>query len=156
MLMLRDKYSHKCILLPCSKCGKPRIVRVVKGKPLTELCQKCAHQKSRPPRDWHKTINTGGYVSVHLDPNDFFYPMCNKAGYVYEHRLVMAKLVGRCLHSWEIVHHKGTKYPSGSRENRADNGKENLQLVSDDRHKQITLLENRIARLEKLLELKCQ
>jgi len=73
-----------------------------------------------------------------------------KTSYVYEHRLVVAKRLGRCLHSWEIVHHKGAKYPKGSRENRSDNRyPENLQLVTDDRHKQITILENKIAHQEK-------
>jgi len=61
----------------------------------------------------------------------------------------LAKHLGRCLHLWEIVHHKGTKYPPGTRENRADNRIENLQLVTDDRHKQISFLEAKINRLEK-------
>ena len=72
-------------------------------------------------------------------------------GYVQEHRLIMAKHLGRCLHRWEIVHHKGIKYPKSSIENRSDNRIENLQLVTDDRHKQITILERRIAYLENKL-----
>ena len=79
---------------------------------------------------------------VLLEKDDFFYPMVDGKGYVREHRLVVAKALGRNLHSWEIVHHKDNcpkddnRYP------------ETLQLVTDDRHKQITILENRIKYLE--------
>jgi len=97
-------------------------------------------------------INGDGYVEIKLFPDDFFYPMVGRRGYVKEHRLVVAKAMGRCLHSWEIIHHKGVKYPKGSREDKQDNRyPENLQLVTDDRHKQITILENEIARLKKRL-----
>jgi len=52
----------------------------------------------------------------------------------------MTRHLGRNLHSWEIVHHR-----NGIRD---DNRIENLQLVSDDRHTQITILGNRIKLLE--------
>jgi len=86
-------------------------------------------------------MNSNGYVLVKLQPDDFFFPMVGKDGYVLEHRLVMAKHIGRCLQSWEIVHHKNSI--------RGDNRTENLQLVTDDRHKQISILEAKIARLQK-------
>lgn len=47
-----------------------------------------------------------GYKLVLLPEDDFFRPMARKDGYVLEHRLVMAKSLGRCLHSWELVHHR--------------------------------------------------
>lgn len=85
--------------------------------------------------------NEKGYVFVKLSPDDFFYPMANHQGYVTEHRLVVAKALGRCLQSWEIVHHTNhirddNRYP------------ENLQLVTSDKHKQVTILEERVKRLE--------
>ncbi len=85
----------------------------------------------------------GGYVFIKLTPDDFFYPMATRQAYVVEHRLVMAKSLGRLLHRWEIVHHKNHI--------RSDNRLDNLQLVSDDRHRQITILEGRITHLESQL-----
>ena len=92
-----------------------------------------------------------GYIIMRLQPDDFFYSMVSKAGYILEHRLVMAQHLGRCLHRWEIVHHKHTKYPAGSIEDKQDNRRENLQLVSDDRHKQLSILEEHIKYLERKL-----
>ena len=114
------------------------------------------HQKNEGKRNYRwqggRFINGYGYVEVKLFPSDFFYSMVGKRGYVKEHRLVVAKALGRCLHSWEIVHHKGIKFPKGSNEDKQDNRyPENLQLVTDDRHKQITILENEIARLKNRL-----
>lgn len=82
---------------------------------------------------------------IKLQPDNFFFPMTGHDGYVFEHRLVVAKALGRCLQCWEIVHHKhgyakdDNRYP------------ETLQLVTDDRHKQITILEKKIDRQAKII-----
>jgi len=52
-----------------------------------------------------------GYVVINLKQADTFFAMCSKSksgtyGYVFEHRLVMAKHLGRCLEPWELVHHR--------------------------------------------------
>lgn len=104
-------------------------------------------QKERRLRTNGRWTNSKGYVLVLLRPSNFFYSMVDKDSYIKEHRLVMAKHLGRCLHSWEIVHHKGTKYPKGSKENKSDNRFENLQLISAEGHNQITILENKVNHL---------
>ena len=154
---------NKHIFSPCVLCGQPRWVRLIKNKPEHDRCRKCMGLGRRAERGaaWEggRGIDGDGYILIYLKSDDFFFPMATRkrsawAGYVLEHRFVVAKALGRNLHSWEIVHHKHAKYPAGSIENKQDNRyPENLQLVSDDRHKQITILENRIAHLEKRVTL---
>ncbi len=129
----------------CPNCGQERWVR--RGK--TELqtytgwCKTCSAKRNNKIRLYNKgegslawkggrTINHG-YFQIKLQPDDFFYPMTNQNGYVFEHRLVVAKALNRCLLPWEVVHHKGVKYPLGSVENKQDNRyPENLELLGSN------------------------
>ena len=137
----------------CVDCGKERWVQMRKDEPGNLRCCSCnikryVRQSGPGSPSWKggRVENGEGYIRVKVYPEDFFYPMATKAGYVLEHRLVTAKALGRCLHSWEVVHHKkgyardDNRYPK------------TLQLVTDDRHKQITILGNSIIRLEKKVE----
>ncbi len=151
-LILRPDKKHRRTMLwhQCLKCGKCRWIRVdnITKSNFTGLCEKC-RKTSKGRRLQTKTqgrIKQGrGYVLIRVYSDDFFFSMADCSGYVLEHRLVVAKALGRNLHRWEIVHHKkgfakdDNKYP------------ETLQLVTDDRHKQITILEVRINYLERLL-----
>jgi len=150
-------YIKQIIWLECPKCKKSRWVNrsSTYDEGFTGFCDKCYRKNKgnlgRRKKDARYQLKNG-YVFIRLFPDDFFYQMAGNNGYVAEHRLVVAKAIGRNLHRWELVHHKGTKYSKGSREDKADNRyPENLQLVTDERHKQITLLESRINFLERLL-----
>lgn len=153
---IKRKNYEKYIWQACIDCGKKRWVKLVKNQPIDEWCFLCGSKRCGQTRQGEKSRNWKGgrhhngrgYILIKLQPDDFFYPMCVKSrGDVLEHRLVVAKALGRCLHRWEIVHHKegcakdDNRYP------------ETLQLVTDDRHKQITILENRISFLEKRVTL---
>ncbi len=139
----------KYIWHACVDCGALRWVQCC-GNTSTHLrCVPCS-VKIRPKRfgveccHWKggRIEEKKGYIYIRVYPNNFFASMANKAGYVLEHRLIMAKHLGRCLYRWEIVHHKGKRHKGIL--NKSDNLIDNLQLIGDDRHKQITVLERKI------------
>jgi len=133
----------------CPMCGKERWGQLRKGEPTKKRCMSCA-ARLREKRmgsinaNWKggRWENSQGYIAIRVYPDDFFFPMADVNGYVLEHRLVVAKALGRCLQSWEIVHHKrgfakdDNRYP------------ETLQLVQEMQHNQITLVEGKIDNLE--------
>ena len=68
-----------------------------------------------------------GYIRVCLTPSSPFISMTPKTdNIIFEHRLVVAKHLGRCLESWEMVHHINSK--------KDDNHLENLILVIEQKY----------------------
>jgi hypothetical protein len=66
-----------------------------------------------------------GYVYIHVGVG---HPMANPKGYALEHRIVMAKHLGRMLTRDEVVHHKPVVEGGSGRKD--DNRLENLTLFA--------------------------
>jgi hypothetical protein len=133
--------------LACEGCGKERWVKLIKNLPEYSHCQSCvAKTKTGPNHNSWKggRKNQEGYILVYVSPDDFYYPMADKKNCIREHRLVMAKSLGRCLEMWEIVHHlNGDK---------KDNRLENLQLIGcQAEHLPDAILRGRVSTLENQL-----
>lgn len=125
----KGRKRGKKLLIQCPICENPRWVRIdaTRLKSFSGMCNIC-HNKfdtnygKKHPRWKGGTTTKWGYRCIKLQPDDKFYPMARKSGYVNEHRLVMAKHLGRLLEKNEIVHHiNGIKN---------DNRIENLELLS--------------------------
>lgn len=147
----------------CDRCGLERWVQANAKMPVSTNCRRCANKlKGEKHSQWKGgRYECKGYIWIHIDTEDYFSPMAGKKSHVMEHRLVMARHIGRLLQSWEFVHHKnGIK---------TDNRIENLELsmagahirthgkgyqegyqkgLNDGRLKQIQMLQERISVLE--------
>ncbi len=116
----------KYIWSACLDCKKERWVILRKGNPAFIRCRGCAGKKRRGKGGKKKS---GGYICILINSTSPFAKMRNSYGYVYEHRLVMAKHLNRCIKSWEHVHHiSGIK---------TDNRIENLMIVTVSQHKKL-------------------
>lgn len=152
------KGHARFIFQACADCGELRWVQFRRGEAVSSKCRTCLAKGrnirgAESPHWKGGRTESRGYIYIRLQPDDFFYPMTTN-GYVGEHRLVVAKALNRCLLPWEIVHHKGTKYPSGSEENRGDNRyPENLQLLADKKYHLIdSLIKTHMKRQDKLIK----
>lgn len=118
----------------CPQCQQGRWVQ--KGRKQPKVCRACLSNQNGYPfargeknprwKGGRGCHGKEGYIEIKVYPEDFFFPMVDNRGYIFEHRLVMAKHLGRCLHSWERVHHK-----NGVKD---DNRSENLELTTQSQH----------------------
>jgi len=124
----RNKYHQKQVWQACRDCGRERWVNLIgeANEPRALRCVRCANLNNHNNWKGGRCLLPSGYIFIKLYPDAFFFPMAGKQGYVMEHRLAMAKHLGRLLHSFEKVHHK-----NGIRN---DNRLENLELTSNGAH----------------------
>lgn len=148
--------SHKAIWHACADCKKERWVLIRRGKPQSRRCHPCgARHRAKDRASWKRgpqhprwkdgrSVTTGGYIKIWLAPSDPLYPMAHKDGYIFEHRLIMARHLGKVLDRSEEVHHKNR--------DKKDNRIENLELLSKKDHsstlKEVNRLTKRIKELE--------
>ena len=123
----------------CVDCGKTRWVSLIKGEPRNLRCSRCAsnvwgtNEEGWKHPNWKggRIVTSDGYIAIHVLGSDMFASMAGRrrkyGGYVLEHRLVMARHLGRCLKSWEIVHHLDG--------NKINNELSNLHLTKRMKHK---------------------
>ncbi len=142
----RNRFGQLIIWQACIICGKERWVSTRDKLPISERCRACGNI-GKPGNLSKKGSNEPhyerGYKLIKLYPGDFFYPMANNKGFVREHRLVVAKALGRCLHLGEVVHHKHGYAKDDNRYPQA------LQLNTVDGHNTISAMQNKIDALER-------
>lgn len=135
---LGQKASKKFIWRICKVCGEGAWVR---KDSFRDTCKRCSademrerwllvsnNQRGDRNPNWRGGMITDhlGYRLIRLKPDSPFYPMAKSNGYIYEHRLIMAKKLGRCLQPWEHVHHIDGK--------RDHNTEMNLELTRQVHH----------------------
>jgi len=132
----------------CPEC-KAELWR--RSEALGKLCTHCVQQSlSRPSMEQHprwvngRRVRKDGYIEIALAPSDPCFVMCHhKKHTALEHRVVVARSLGRPLKPWEIVHHRNR--------NRADNRLENLELVAAQHiHQSVGIQDQILQRLSQL------
>jgi hypothetical protein len=181
---------HKYIWLACPRCKKERWVASYDIKDGQKFCLACSRKiegerrknsgsfvgPGHPAWKGGRQITKKGYVVVLIDSSSPYWNMRKSTStcdgtraYIFEHRLVMAQELGRCLEPNEKVHHKNgiksdnrphnleliikshkTSYEAGYRQGFQDAA----QLQNEEQKKQNRLLRWEIKQLREDLQLK--
>jgi len=144
-------YSGRGIMLylACPSCG---VARWVRRSTIDTICVHCVpklYGKENPKWSGGKKTKRG-YTFTKIGKNDPMFVMADRNGWVLEHRLIVARRIGRPLVRGEVVHHINGVKP--------DNSDSNLQLLSERTHsshlvmtklqQRVCLLENRLTIME--------
>jgi hypothetical protein len=119
------------IKVQCPNCKEYRWVqeRYFNKENFSSWCCACqAGKKGSDSHNWHggKRHSVKGYIKIYVTPDSPFASMRHPDGSILEHRLMMAKHLGRPLKPEEIVHHKnGIK---------SDNRLDNLEINTLSTH----------------------
>lgn len=92
------------------------------GKTVSKESRKKISDSKKMGGIGHKKLTQEGYVRIYFPDH----PRASKDGYILEHILVMEALLGRHLKENECVHHIN--------QNKRDNRKENLMLLTNSEH----------------------
>jgi len=147
---MKNRHTIPYIYVACPKCGKRHWVQkwhFDNGRSLG-YCFECSRGLNSGSNNasWRGgTYISKGYHFVHLDRSDPYYCMTRNWGHILEHRLVMARYLGRPLTKDEIIHHING--------NKLDNRFENLKLTTQSEHshsdrKELQSLRTRVTALE--------
>jgi HNH endonuclease len=112
------RYRSRAYARICEACGATFYAR--RTDPIRFCSAPCGQRRDRHPH-WKGSRHVQkGYARVLVDDGHVAAPMRDRAGYVAEHRIVVAEALGRPLERYETVHHINA--------DKTDHRLENLEL----------------------------